>query len=1124
MDSKNFNNDKEKEYISEKELIEIFKIQYNDIFHNLLRFEQKKIMNLLQEQVYLHLKIINKVVDYSLNQKILSLFLKQYLNDKEKVLNSYKIIKKNSINIIYLDYLNCFIHCPKCKNALHICGNNFIVYNDYVFCLLCNVVYNEFQVHMYCKECNEEYYTKLREIKDEKKATIFPASYEKYHCPSLNFEEKIECIQCKNILYLDINSDKNKKEINQIFCNNCKCIYNVNKMNFICSKCNCSFKSKVKIYTFFTPSKIDLLCAIHSLNKNKYVLPFIIKNKYCKCDLANIEMLKHHDGGDLLEGDKLDKKVIVCNKCFGVFSMDSFDWACPICNKGFGIKKFNITEYRYKICNINNMKNKYLNSYSNRTSIENSNYGRKNIMKKLNFFTRNNSNKKRYILINYFSSDNREPKKKEKLINTERKNSYNSNKRIHKNCKSISYSAKKNNFLKTEKKKVNIIKKYNTKFYSRNDNNNMHLNKKDNEENETFNYYKKGKLMYSSDKISSLLKHYKQINILNLTFEEKNKFKKNLNYINYSNTSKNDTNKKKSFEKILDDKKNMIHNYSQKHSHYFKNIKDYIINYAKNNYYKANKYNTNQTSVNLKKNYKINDNNFTHEPKSDKKSNYIKKFNIINISQRLVNYKRNNNRKVTDNDLKNNSNYFGRIMDINKNTKKNYNDKNISINTKINNNNNNNNSIMNISNNYIKKDISFIKLNNKNINENSNINELTKIKSIRKNCIHIVTNLNKSMQSNIKENKRKNQIHIISNLNYKNNISKRKNNIHIITNINKSNNNLSKSQICQNKSFKKIYENEIQEEKLENNISIKNFQKNIFHSDDYNIIKPIGQGAFGKIYLVKKNKTNEVYALKQIALKDREDLNCKKEEFEFLMKLTEENPELNIIKVLGIEVKKLDKFCVVLYVLMEAGKCDWEKELHQRNKEKRYYKENELINILISLVDTFSVLQEKGISHRDVKPQNILYIEEDKNKSVYKITDFGEAKLKLVKKNKYLDMSFEKNTNKQTLRGTELYMSPLLFNALRNTGEIDVQYNPYKSDVFSLGLCMLLASSLSYIPLYDIREIKNMDKMKSIIEGYLIKRYSKKFINLILLMLELNEKLRPDFIQLKSYINKNHFI
>ena len=119
-------------------------------------------------------------------------------------------------------------------------------------------------------------------------------------------------------------------------------------------------------------------------------------------------------------------------------------------------------------------------------------------------------------------------------------------------------------------------------------------------------------------------------------------------------------------------------------------------------------------------------------------------------------------------------------------------------------------------------------------------------------------------------------------------------------------------------------------------------------------------------------------------------------------------------------------------------------------------------------------------------------------------------------------MSFEKNTTKQTLRGTELYMSPLLFNALRNTGEIDIQYNPYKSDVFSLGLCILLAASLSYIPLYEIRQTKKMERMKSIIDGYLIKRYSKEFIKLLLLMLQINEKFRPDFIQLKSWITDNY--
>ena len=50
-----------------------------------------------------------------------------------------------------------------------------------------------------------------------------------------------------------------------------------------------------------------------------------------------------------------------------------------------------------------------------------------------------------------------------------------------------------------------------------------------------------------------------------------------------------------------------------------------------------------------------------------------------------------------------------------------------------------------------------------------------------------------------------------------------------------------------------------------------------------------------------------------------------------------------------------------------------------------------------------------------------------------------------------------------------------------------------------------------------------MDKVKNIIDGYLSKRYSKKFINLLLLMLQVNEKYRPDFIELKSWISNHYF-
>ena len=1144
MKAKFYNNIIENDYISEKELLNIFKLQYNDIFHNILKYEQNQIMILLQEQVYLHLRIIKKIAEFSLIQKTLSQFLEKYLDDKEKVLNTYQIIKNFPNQIIYLDYLNCFIHCTKCKNALHKCGHNFVVYNDYVFCLSCQEVYNEFQVHMYCKECNEEYFTKLREIKNEEQASIFQVGYEKYHCPSLDFEEQVKCTQCKNDLYADINSDKNKNTINEIFCQNCKYIYDTNKMTFVCFNCNCSFKSNIKIYNYFPPIKIDLLCAIHSLNTNKYALPFILANKYCKCDLAKIEMLKHNDGGDLLEGDKLDKKVIVCNKCYGVFNMDSFDWACPVCKKGFGIKKVNIYEYRTKDYNIKNkniIKNQ-LNSSKIFLHIEDKKfktYNNKQINKQNIYFSNNSSDKKINKKSYYYNTEHSMRKYK-----TNFKENYNNdfniknNEKIHKPSKSISYSLKNNNILR-DGRKDNFSEKMKDNNYYTKQNSYKIINKEQIGQNYIYNNNKtKNSLIHSSEKLSNSHIYQKSgIDILRISFEDKTNHRNNLFHKNYN---RNELIKKNLFyEKELNDIK-MVRNYSERNNFFLKNkIENNIIYNTRNMLIKDNEKKINQTTENYSKNYNNSKNNYTQKTKSDKKLNHIKKINIINISKKIINnedklkkVKLNNNKTI--NNKRKADNNLNKIVNINKHFLKDNNDKkNININIKIN---NSNNSIIKINNNYIKNDYNIKKINSKSINKDlkkidnyniNNNNNKNNSNSIRKNCIHIITNLNKCFKSNINTNRRKNHVHVISNIN--NNINKvnlnknqRKNNIHIITSINNSNNNLNQSQFSQHKSRKITQENDSQIEKFEKNFINKNIKKSPFHSDKYNIVKSIGEGTFGKIYLVKKSKTNEIYALKQISLKDKEDLESKKKEFEFLMKLSEENPDLNIIKILGIEIKRLDKFNVVLYILMEAGKCDWEKEIYQRNKEKRYYKEEELINILVSLVDTFSKLQEKGISHRDVKPQNIVYFEGNKNKNLYKITDFGEAKINKNKKYKYNDMSFEKNTTKQTLRGTELYMSPLLFNALRNTGEIDIQYNPYKSDVFSLGLCILLAASLSYIPLYEIRQTKKMERMKSIIDGYLIKRYSKEFIKLLLLMLQINEKFRPDFIQLKSWISDNY--
>ena len=294
-------------------------------------------------------------------------------------------------------------------------------------------------------------------------------------------------------------------------------------------------------------------------------------------------------------------------------------------------------------------------------------------------------------------------------------------------------------------------------------------------------------------------------------------------------------------------------------------------------------------------------------------------------------------------------------------------------------------------------------------------------------------------------------------------------------------------------------------------------EQKTFDSNYYKIIRQIGKGTFGEIYLVQDPKNSKFFALKKIIINDATELRDNQEEYKLTWKLTHINPELKIVKKYGIEIKKLDKYNIVMYILMEASNCDWEKEIINRQKVQAYYQEIELLTILKSLVKTFKILQTMGISHRDVKPQNILCFGENG----YKLTDFGEAKKRNVNisiKNIY---GFEKDTTKQTLRGTELYMSPLLFKALRNHELECLEYNAYKSDVFSLGMCFLFASSLTYESLFDIREENDMKKVEEVIEKFLGKLYSKDYANIIIKMLQIDEKNRPDFIELSKILEIN---
>ena len=189
----------------------------------------------------------------------------------------------------------------------------------------------------------------------------------------------------------------------------------------------------------------------------------------------------------------------------------------------------------------------------------------------------------------------------------------------------------------------------------------------------------------------------------------------------------------------------------------------------------------------------------------------------------------------------------------------------------------------------------------------------------------------------------------------------------------------------------------------------------------------------------------------------------------------------------------------IYYELMEKAERDWDNEIDERSRKQLYYSENEIINIMTQLIGTLSLMQKNHITHRDIKPQNVLIFH-----GKYKLCDFGEI---WVLERAGLII--------QRVRGSELYMSPILFQGLHNN-LIQVKHNTYKSDVFSLGMCLFYACSLTYSGVDSIREVHDMNKIKEILFQYLDRRYSAKLILFILSMLEVDENKRFNFIKLEE--------
>ena len=274
----------------------------------------------------------------------------------------------------------------------------------------------------------------------------------------------------------------------------------------------------------------------------------------------------------------------------------------------------------------------------------------------------------------------------------------------------------------------------------------------------------------------------------------------------------------------------------------------------------------------------------------------------------------------------------------------------------------------------------------------------------------------------------------------------------------------------------------------------------IFNVNNYSIKRTLGEGTNGVIYQVMNNTTKKYYAMKKLIASNIAELDFMQKEFQICY----QNPHEYVLTIYGVCVRCFDATTFVLYVLMPLAEKDLEMEISERIRRKKYYKEKELIDMIKQLVEALYYLQkERNVAHRDIKPENILIFKNH----VLKLADFGEAKVN------------NENKKKKTIRGTEFYMSPILYEGNLKS-KYDIQHNPFKSDVFSLGYCFICASSLDPEVINEIRQVKDQNKIKQILKKYFPKEYSDKYINLLLKMITLDENERVDFIGLDKILQE----
>jgi serine/threonine protein kinase len=196
----------------------------------------------------------------------------------------------------------------------------------------------------------------------------------------------------------------------------------------------------------------------------------------------------------------------------------------------------------------------------------------------------------------------------------------------------------------------------------------------------------------------------------------------------------------------------------------------------------------------------------------------------------------------------------------------------------------------------------------------------------------------------------------------------------------------------------------------------------------YEVVRELGKGAMGIVYLAKDPLIGRLVALKTIRASGNVDEDEAKEFQQRFIREAQAAGILNHPAIVTVHDIGTDE-SGTSFIAMEYVEGQNLKEILSQGRALSF---DQISDLIAQVADALDFAHAKGIVHRDVKPANVIMVEGNRAK----ITDFGIAKIASSQANL--------TTTGQFL-GTPNYMAPEQIKGLPVDG---------RSDLFSLGICL----------------------------------------------------------------------